>query len=67
MEYSGKGKRQKIEEIVRNMAVGGMKFRGWKMKELKSIAVEYKVKKIGAALAALVLWGEQENELRVMS
>ena len=57
MEYSAKGERLKIEEIVRNMAVEGMKLRGWKIKELKSIAIEYKVKKIGAALAAVVLWG----------
>jgi len=56
MEYSAKGERAKIEEIVRNMAVEGMKLRGWKIKDLKSIAIEYKVRKIGAALAAVVLW-----------
>jgi arginine decarboxylase len=56
MEYSAKGERAKIEEIVRNMAMEGMKLRGWKIKDLKSIAIEYKVKKIGAALAAVVLW-----------
>ena len=57
MEYSGKGDRSKIEETVRNMAIEGMKVRGWKIKELKSVAAEYKVKKIGAVLAAVVLWG----------
>jgi arginine decarboxylase len=57
MEYSAKGDRQKIEETVRNMAVEGMKLRGWPIKELKSIGIEYKVKKVGAALAAVVLWG----------
>ena len=57
MEYSAKGERLKIEEIVRNMAVEGMKLRGWKIKDLKSIAIEYRIKKIGAALAAVVLWG----------
>jgi len=56
MEYSAKGERRKIEETVRNMAMEGMKLRGWKIKDLKSIAIEYKVKKIGAALAAVVLW-----------
>jgi arginine decarboxylase len=56
MEYSAKGERPKIEEIVRNMALEGMKLRGWKIKDLKSIAIEYQVKKIGAALAAVVLW-----------
>jgi arginine decarboxylase len=57
MEYSAKGERHKIEEIVHNMAVEAMKLRGWEIKDLKSIAIEYKVKKIGAALAAVVLWG----------
>jgi arginine decarboxylase len=57
MEYSAKGEQRKIEEIVRNMAVEGMKLRGWKIKDLKSIAIEYRIKRIGAALAAVVLWG----------
>jgi pyruvoyl-dependent arginine decarboxylase (PvlArgDC) len=39
------------------MAVEGMKLRGWKIKDLSSIAIEYKIKKIGAVLAAVVLWG----------
>jgi len=56
MEYSAKGEQRKIEEIVRNMAVEGMKVRGWKIKDLKSIAIEHKIKKIGAALAAVILW-----------
>jgi arginine decarboxylase len=58
MEYSAKGERPKIEEIVRNMAVEGMKLRGWEIKDLKSIAVEHKITKIGAALAAVVLWDD---------
>lgn len=57
MEYSAKGRRRKIDEIVRNMAEEGMKLRGWKIKDLNSITIEYKIKKIGAALAAVVLWG----------
>ncbi|OGP62579.1 MAG: arginine decarboxylase, pyruvoyl-dependent [Deltaproteobacteria bacterium RBG_13_53_10] len=57
MEYSAKGDRSKIEETVRNMAMEGMKLRGWETKELKSVAIEYKIKKIGAVLAAVVLWG----------
>jgi arginine decarboxylase len=57
MEYSAKGERREIEEKVRTMALEGMKLRGWEIKELKSIAIEYRVKKIGAVLAAVVLWG----------
>jgi len=56
MEYSAKGERQKIEETVRNMAMEGMKLRGWEIKDLKSIAIEHRIAKIGAALAAVVLW-----------
>ena len=58
MEYSAKGDRRKIEEIVRNMAVEGMKLRGWKIKNLQTVASEYRVKRVGATLAAVVLWGE---------
>ncbi|MGQ9509300.1 MAG: pyruvoyl-dependent arginine decarboxylase [Thermodesulfobacteriota bacterium] len=57
MEYSAKGKKEQIEEKVRQMALEGMKLRGWEVKDLKSIAIEYQVKKIGAAFAAVVLWG----------
>jgi len=56
MEYSGKGERRQIEDIVRAMAVEGMMLRGWEIKELKSIAAEYTVANIGTALAAVVLW-----------
>jgi len=58
MEYSAKGERRKIEEIVRSMAVEGMKLRGWKVKDLQTVISEYRVKRIGATLAAVVLWGE---------
>ena len=58
MEYSAKGDRRKIEEIVRNMAMEGMKIRGWKIKDLQSVISEYRVQRIGATLAAVVLWGE---------
>jgi len=57
MEYSAKGERREIEEKVRTMATEGMKLRGWEIKDLKSITIEYRVKKIGAVLAAVVLWG----------
>ncbi len=56
MEYSARGHREEAEEIVRNMAVEGMKIRGRKIKNTKSLSVEYKVQKIGAAVAAVVLW-----------
>ena len=56
MEYSAQGHREEAEEIVRNMAVEGMRIRGRGVGHIKSLAVEYKVHKIGAAVAAVVLW-----------
>jgi len=57
MEYSARGYRKDVEEMVRNMAIEGMKLRDRKVKDLTSIAIEYKVKKIGVTFAAVVLWG----------
>ncbi len=56
MEYSGRGNREVIELTAKNMAFEGMKMRQQETKEIKSISTEYKVKKIGAAFAAVVLW-----------
>jgi len=56
MEYSARGSKAEIEETVRQMAMEGMKLRQREIKELKSIAVEHKVQKVGATLAAVVLW-----------
>ena len=56
MEYSARGHREEIELIAKNMAREGIKMRQQEMKEIKSISAEYKVKKIGAAFAAVILW-----------
>ncbi len=62
MEYSGRGPKAEIEETVRQMAIEGMKLRGRVIKELNSVAVEHRVKKVGATLAAVVLWEKEEVE-----
>jgi len=54
MEYSARGHREEAEEIARRMAIEGMEFRSRRVKEIKSCAAEYKVERIGAALAAVV-------------
>jgi arginine decarboxylase len=56
MEYSGRGTKGDIEETVRRMALEGMRLRMRETKDLISIAVEHKVHKVGATLAAVVLW-----------
>jgi len=60
MEYTARGTKAEIEERVRRMALEGMKLREREIKELKSIAVEHKVQKVGATLAAVVLWDREE-------
>ena len=60
MEYSARGTKAEIEETVRRMALEGMKLRMRGIKDLKSIAVEHKVQKVGATLAAVVLWDREE-------
>jgi len=62
MEYSARGPKAEIEETVRQMAIEGMKLRGRVIKDLNSIAVEHRVRKVGATLAAVVLWEIEEEE-----
>jgi len=62
MEHSGRGSKVEIEEMVRQMALEGMKLRKRKIKELKSMAVEHRVQKVGATLAAVVLWEIEDEE-----
>ena len=56
MEYSARGRKEDIETIVRHMAEKAMILRNQDIKEIQSISIEYKVKKIGAAFAGVVLW-----------
>ena len=60
MEYSSRGTKVDIEETVRRMALEGMKLRMRETKDLISIAIEHKVQKVGATLAAVVLWDRDE-------
>jgi len=54
MEYSARGHREEAEAIVRRMAEEGMALRSRAIRDVKSCAVEFKVKRIGAVLAAVV-------------
>ena len=55
MEYSARGHQEEAEEIVRTMAMEGMNTRERGIRSITSLAVEYKVQTIGAAVAAVVL------------
>lgn len=56
MEYSSRGRKKDIEKIVRKMAEKGLQMRHEEIGEIKSISIEHRVKKIGTAFAAVVLW-----------
>jgi arginine decarboxylase len=56
MEYSAEDTKAAVEANVRKMAEEGMKMRGKKIREIKSVAVEHIVKERGAAFASVVLW-----------
>jgi arginine decarboxylase len=55
MEYSARGHREEAEEIVRTMAAEGMSTRERRVREIRSLAVDFKVQTIGAAVAAVIL------------
>lgn len=59
MEYAASGHKEDIEAIARRMAEEGLRVRGLEVREIRSISVQHKVKKIGTALAAVVLWDEE--------
>jgi len=56
MEYSAQDTKVVVEAKVRKMAEEGMKMRGKKIREIKSVSAEHLVKECGAAFAAVVLW-----------
>ncbi len=56
MEYEDYADRKIIEDTVREMAISGLKSRGWKLKKVKSIAVDMRVERVGSVFAAVILW-----------
>lgn len=56
MEYHAHGHREDADIVVRRMVDAGMKTRGWEIGRVQSAAVDHRVQKIGAVIAAVVLW-----------
>lgn len=56
MEHEGRGTRADVEEHVREMARQGMLTRDRAIKSIESIAIEHRVVRVGAVLAAVILW-----------
>ncbi len=59
-EYAHRGSSKVAEEIVKKMIGEGFKKRGLKLEKIKIISSEHKVKRIGCATAAVVLWVDKE-------
>lgn len=55
MEHSGPGTAEEMERIVIRKAEIGMEYRGYKIKEIKSISIEHETEDIGSVFAAVVL------------
>lgn len=55
MEYSARGHREEIEEIVINMARNALQMRGLIIKHVESRTIEVKVENVAAAFAGVVL------------
>lgn len=56
MEFSGICSKEEAERIVTAMVEEGFAARGMVAKEIKVAAVEHKVEKVGAVVAAAALW-----------
>ncbi|MBU1651065.1 pyruvoyl-dependent arginine decarboxylase, partial [bacterium] len=55
MEYSARGHRHEIEEIVSNMAHQALEMRGLTIKSIECCSVEAKVENVAAVFAGVVL------------
>ena len=60
MEYSSRGHKEEVENIVMEMVEEGMRMRGEANFKVKSVSVQHKVKRVGATFAGVVLWHKQE-------
>lgn len=56
MECSGHCSREEIEERIRAMVAEGFAVRGLPLTEVRVAAIEWRVQKIGAVIAAVPLW-----------
>jgi len=56
MEFEDHANLDTVEAIVRQMVIDAFEYRERKLKEIKSIGIEHKVKVCGSTFAAAVLW-----------
>ncbi len=56
MEFHDHAPGEQVEEEARRMAEAGMKVRGKRIREIRSVAAEHIVVNTGAAFAGVILW-----------
>ncbi|HSE91721.1 MAG TPA: arginine decarboxylase, pyruvoyl-dependent [Methylomirabilota bacterium] len=60
MEFHGHGTRAEAEQAIQAMLEEAFRVRGEPIREMKVVAVEHTVARIGCALAAITLLGEED-------
>ena len=60
MEYHGVGRREAAEQAIEAMLDEAFRVRGEAIREMKVVAVEHTVERIGCALAAVTLLAEED-------
>jgi len=58
MEFEDHSRLENVESIARQMVIDAFEYRKRKLKEIKSIGIEQKVKNCASVFAAAVLWYE---------
>lgn len=56
MEFEDHANLDTVEEIVRQMVIDAFEYRNRALREIRSIGIEHKIERCGAAFAAVVLW-----------
>ena len=60
MEFHGAARRDEAERQIRAMLDEAFRVRGETIAEMRIVAVEHRVERIGCALAAITLLGEED-------
>jgi arginine decarboxylase len=60
MEFHGRSTREEAEEQIRTMLEEAFRVRGETIAEMRVVAVDHRVERVGCALAAITLLGEED-------
>jgi arginine decarboxylase len=60
MEFHGQATREEAEDAIRAMLDEAFRVRGEPIREMKVVAVEHTVERVGCAVAAITLLAEED-------